>query len=336
MRLELLKWLRCPSCHAGDLQVHVFEPDGESVVANGVLTCGACDMAYKIEDRIAELIVREPLWHTVGNPFTNRFAKELSEMDLGARPDPARLVDEHKVGQSEIFDEIVNFYEGMTDSVFWREVDRKVAGLWRPHLEKHSMILEVGCGNGRISRPLATENRVVVGVDISRGMLAKAIEDATDNESLFYVMGDAENLPFQDQIFDASLIYGVLHHLSEPADCLKEVARVMQIGGEFFALENNRSLFRGLFDLLVKMKKLWEEHPSEHYVMSAEEIKDWGAAAGMQLATETMVYLPPHFVNPLPAGGARTVLETSERLLGSLPLLRHHGGLLHIRGSRGA
>lgn len=335
MNHEILKWLRCPSCHAPYLELHIFEPLSDSVVANGVLVCTACNMPYKIQDRIAEIIVREPAWYSLSDDFTNRFSKELRELNLGsARPDPARLVDEHKVGQAEIFDEIVHNYAGMTDSVFWQEIDRRVAKVWRPQLQRHSMILEIGCGNGRISRPLAVDGRVVVGVDISRGMLLEAIETAEASPTALYVMGDAENLPFQDEIFDACVIYGVLHHLASPPECIKEVSRVIRAGGELFALENNRSMFRGLFDQLVKMKKLWEEHPSDHYVMSTEEVKDWGAVAGMDITTETMVYLPPHAINPLGPSVAKKALQASERLLGALPYLRHHGGLLHIRGRR--
>lgn len=338
MKQELLKWLRCPSCHAHNLDLRIFESAGnDSVVVNGVLSCAACGAAYKVEDKVAEMVVREPAWFTMEDDFTTRFAAELAELKAsGPTLENEKAVDEHKKGQAEIFDEIVKTYEGMTDSHFWKAVDKYVDGLWGDDLRQHSMVLEVGCGNGRISRPLANDGTTVVGVDISRGMLRKAIADAeaAGNDNLFYVMGDVENLPFQDQAFDACVIYGVLHHLASPRDCLMEVGRVLEEGGRLYALENNRSIFRGAFDLLVKMKKLWEEHPSDHYVMSPEEVKSWGIAAGLDIATQTMVYLPPHFVNPLGRKGAERTIAVSERLLGSLPVLRHHGGLLYIRGTR--
>lgn len=335
MRRELLKWLRCPSCYSTALELHVFEEAGESIVVNGVLVCTDCDMPYRIYNRLPEMLVQEPAWFTMTDEFSTRFQQELAELNLDrGRPDPAKLVDEHKTGQAEIFDEIVHNYSRMTDSVFWREVDRRIANLWRPKLQSASMVVEVGCGNGRISRPLATDGRVVVGVDISRGMLGRAIEASADNESAHYLMGDAENLPLQDELFDACLIYGVLHHLASPPDCIKEVSRVLLRGGSFFALENNRSMFRGLFDLLVRIKQLWEEHPSDHYVMSSDEVKDWGRAAGMSLNTDTMIYLPPHAVNPLGPSNAGKVLQLTDRVFGALPYVKHHGGLLHIRGQR--
>jgi ubiquinone/menaquinone biosynthesis C-methylase UbiE/uncharacterized protein YbaR (Trm112 family) len=338
LRPELVKWLRCPSCHAHNLDLTVFESIGEgSVVTNGVLICETCRTPYKIEDRIAEMIVRDPPWITVKEDFTTRFGEELAELPpSSAEIDPAKAVDEHKKGQAEVFDQIVKIYEGMTDSHFWKAVDKHVDGLWGADLRQHPMVLEVGCGNGRISRPLATGRTVVVGVDISRGMLSKAIAEAEaqGNDNLFYVMGDVENLPFQEQIFDACVIYGVLHHLASPSECLKEVSRVLQSKGQIYALENNRSMFRGLFDLLVKMRKLWEEHPSDHYVMSPEEVKAWGRDAGLDINTQTMIYLPPHLVNPLGASGAERAIGWSERILGSLPILRRHGGLLYIRGTK--
>jgi ubiquinone/menaquinone biosynthesis C-methylase UbiE/uncharacterized protein YbaR (Trm112 family) len=338
MKQEVMKWLRCPSCHAHDLDLTVFETAGDpSVVSAGVLICEACRTSYKIEDQVAEVIVRDPAWFTVDDHFTRRFGAELKELDLpGATLDSQKAVDEHKKSQAEIFDEIVKVYEGMTESHFWRAVDKYVWGIWGSELQQHSMVLEVGCGNGRISRPLATGRTVVVGVDISRGMLRKAIQEARkhDTDTLFYVMGDAENLPFRDGIFNGCIIYGVLHHLGSPPDCLKEVSRVMEPGGQFYALENNRSIFRSLFDLLVKLKKLWEEHPSEHYIMGSDEVKSWGRDANMRIQTRTMIYLPPHFTNPLGARGAEIAIRVSEKVLGSLPFLKDHGGLLFIRGTR--
>lgn len=337
MKTELVKWLRCPACHGPDLDVTAFEVTDDGALAEGVLVCARCRTPYKVSDQVAEVIVREPPWFTVETEFTRRFAPRLAEMNLGdLEIDPRRAVDEHKKGQAEIFDEIVKIYEGMTESHFWKAVDKYVWGLWGNELSKHSMVLEVGCGNGRISRPLARDGAVVIGVDISRGMLRKAIEEARTAglETAFYVMGDAENLPLKDELFDGCVIYGVLHHLASPPDCLKEVSRVLEPGAQLYALENNRSIFRGLFDLLVKLKKLWEEHPSEHYVMSQAQVASWGRDARIRIRTRTMIYLPPHFTNPLGTRGAERAIRVTEKLLGRLPLLKDQGGLLFIRGTR--
>jgi ubiquinone/menaquinone biosynthesis C-methylase UbiE/uncharacterized protein YbaR (Trm112 family) len=336
LKQELIKWLRCPACHGPDLDLTVFTT-AEGAVSDGVLKCAGCRTPYKIEDQVAEIIVREPAWFTQDNDFTRRFADQLAELDLaGVELDSKQAVDEHKKGQAEIFDEIVKTYEGMTDSHFWKAVDKYVWNIWGAEMSQHKMMLEVGCGNGRISRPLAKDGTVVVGVDISRGMLRKAIDEAhkLGNEDLFYVMGDAENLPFKDGLFDGCVIYGVLHHLASPPDCLKEVSRVMERAGQFYALENNKSIFRSLFDLLVKLKKLWEEHPSEHYIMSEQEVQSWGKAANMHIRTRTMIYMPPHFINPLGGRGAEITIKVTEKLLGNLPFLKDQGGLVFIRGTK--
>ena len=333
-----MKLLLCASCRSHDLSLTIFKSFEEGgVVADGVITCDACHTSYKVEDGLPELILRQPQCFTLDNEFTRRYATELADLSL-TRPAPStgREVDEHKIGQAAIFDEIVKIYEGMTESHFWRAVDRHVFGLWGEDLSRHSMLLEVGCGNGRISRPMATGNTTVVGVDISRGMLKKAIKTAEEegNQSIHYLMGDAENMPLRSEIFDACLIYGVLHHLNSPPDCLKEVGRVLEPGGHFYALENNRSVFRWMFDVLVKVKKLWEEHASNHYVMSQAEVKAWGRNASLDLTTSTMVYLPPQLANPLGGKGAVLALRLTEKLFGSLPFFRNHGGLLYIRGTR--
>jgi SAM-dependent methyltransferase len=115
-----------------------------------------------------------------------------------------------------------------------------------------SRILEVGVGTGRIAKPLLQRSFEIVGVDLSKGMLAKAQEKGI--ESL--VMGDANHLPFQDKTFDAVTLAHVLHLLENPAETFEKLARVarkeivvfvrkregsLQVGGE------ERSALRAAF-----------------------------------------------------------------------------------------
>ena len=59
--------------------------------------------------------------------------------------------------------------------------------------------------------------------------------------------------PFRENSLDYVVIYGVLHHLPNPGAAFREAIRVLKPGGVYFGSENNRSAFRGLFDLMMKI-----------------------------------------------------------------------------------
>ena len=85
-------------------------------------------------------------------------------------------------------------------------------------------ILEVGVGTGRIAKPLLRRNFELVGVDFSRGMLAKAKQKGVGD----LVMGEANHLPFDDKTFDAAVLAHVLHLLENPAETFGKLTRVVR------------------------------------------------------------------------------------------------------------
>ena len=84
-----------------------------------------------------------------------------------------------------------------------------------------TLVLDIGCGEGALSRVVSTAH--VVGVDRSLTLLRQA--------SALAVAGDATGLPFADGVFDAAVTVNVLDHLAEPVTALREVHRVLRPGG---------------------------------------------------------------------------------------------------------
>lgn len=90
-------------------------------------------------------------------------------------------------------------------------------------------ILEIGIGTGRIAAPVIAAGGEVVGIDISPGMLAVAMDRHIDQIAL----ADMMQLPFADASFDAVLAVHVLHHASDWRLAMREIARVLRPGGLF-------------------------------------------------------------------------------------------------------
>jgi ubiquinone/menaquinone biosynthesis C-methylase UbiE len=140
---------------------------------------------------------------------------------------------------------------GRRDVPFWRRVAAREGG----------RVLELGCGTGRVSLPLAAAGVDLVGIDRSEPMLARAVQRAArrsmghataparipspespripnpGSRIPFFVRGDIRALPFAARSFGAVLApYGILQSLIRPRDLsetLASVARVLGRGGRF-------------------------------------------------------------------------------------------------------
>lgn len=91
-------------------------------------------------------------------------------------------------------------------------------------------ILEAGCGTGYWLNALSGSARVVVGVDRSREMLARAA--ATGARAL--VRADAVQLPFTDRAFDRIVCINALHHFADRGRFFVEARRLLPVGGGLF------------------------------------------------------------------------------------------------------
>jgi SAM-dependent methyltransferase len=93
-------------------------------------------------------------------------------------------------------------------------------------------VLEVGCGTGVIAGEAARLGPAVTGLDLDAGMLAVARQEASTAR---LVRGDAHALPFPDGAFDVVLCHYLLLWLTDPAQGLREMARVVRPGGVVLA-----------------------------------------------------------------------------------------------------
>ncbi|MFF0886249.1 class I SAM-dependent methyltransferase [Streptomyces sp. NPDC001046] len=105
-----------------------------------------------------------------------------------------------------------------------------VAGLG---LRTGGRVLDAGCGTGRALPPLRAAvgpSGVVLGVDVTPAMLREAVRAGRDREGAL-LLADVAALPLRSGSLDAVFGAGLVSHLPDPAENLRELARVVRPGG---------------------------------------------------------------------------------------------------------
>ena len=99
-------------------------------------------------------------------------------------------------------------------------------------------ILDIGSGIGLTDSHLTTRIKNLYGVDVEKGVVAKAKEK---NPGVKYELYDGLKLPFEDNTFDMIFTINVMHHI-KPGKWLsfiEETKRVIKPGGIFAVFEHN-------------------------------------------------------------------------------------------------
>ena len=134
----------------------------------------------------------------------------------------------------------------------WPSEDELFQNFWPPG----ARILDLGCGAGRTTLPLAQQDYWVVGADLSHPMVRRAADQARYwRLPINWSVLDATDLPFSDQTFDGVLFsYNGIELVpggkAGKKRVLSEVFRILRPGGHFIftthALEalNQFALFR--------------------------------------------------------------------------------------------
>ncbi len=143
-----------------------------------------------------------------------------------------------------MFDTISGDYDGLNRvisfgiDVKWR---KKVVKLVKEQQPK--MILDIATGTGDLAIAMAdTDAEKIVGLDISSGMLdigKEKINKKGLSSKIEMVLGDSENMPFENNTFDAITVAFGVRNFENLKNGLKEILRVLKPGGVFVILETS-------------------------------------------------------------------------------------------------
>ena len=145
---------------------------------------------------------------------------------------------------TKMFDNISKEYDGLNRvisfgiDIKWRNEVVKIVDKTSP-----SVILDIATGTGDLAINLAkTKAHQIIGLDISEGMLQvgrKKVEKLQLSNTIEMVYGDSENIPFDNNTFDAITVAFGVRNFENLEKGLSEIFRVLKPGGTFVVLETS-------------------------------------------------------------------------------------------------
>ena len=174
---------------------------------------------------------------------------------------PYKNSTQNKKGQvEEMFDNISPRYD-LLNHLLSVNIDK----LWRKRTIKKlkafgpRKILDVATGTGDFAVAATKLGNVeIIGIDISEGMLSVAREKIRKKQldhQLSVQKADSENLPFENGLFDASIVGFGVRNFENLEKGLGEILRVLKPGGVFFILEFSKPAktpFKQIYNLYFK------------------------------------------------------------------------------------
>ncbi len=145
---------------------------------------------------------------------------------------------------AQMFDTISGEYDSLnriisfgTDVAWRKKVIQLVAE------KKPNAVIDIATGTGDLAIMMQTTSaKKIVGLDISAGMLAvgrKKIAAKNLSDQIEMVLGDSENIPFEDSSFDAATVSFGVRNFENLHKGLAEILRVLTPEGQLIILETS-------------------------------------------------------------------------------------------------
>ena len=128
------------------------------------------------------------------------------------------------------YDELASVY----DSLYREEQYLKIeSALGAISLEDSDFVLDVGCGTGLLFDRVKDSANLIVGFDLSPGLLKIAAERRRKlqrESSIHLIRADADYMPFPKAVFGKVFALTLLQNLPDPNKTLREMMRVAKAG----------------------------------------------------------------------------------------------------------
>jgi len=153
-----------------------------------------------------------------------------------------------------MFDRIAPTYD-LVNSILSFSLDK----LWRKaavnilEIRAGDAVLDIATGTGDLAIPAARRGGNIIGIDLSRQMLLRALGKAEEQGLRMrysVVQGDAISMPFRNETFNSAMVAFGIRNMDNLDAFLAEIHRVLSVHGRFSVLEFSlpeMSFFRRIY-----------------------------------------------------------------------------------------
>ncbi|HUH98059.1 MAG TPA: methyltransferase domain-containing protein [Anaerolineales bacterium] len=198
------------------------------------------------------------------------------------------LPGEHERANAQKWDQRSDSYEDRRFDYF-RWMQKRVLALIP--FEKGGSFLDLGCGTGwavRYVADLLDGEGQFIGVDISRGMLQRATENAAGLRNVSFCNALAEQLPIKNDAVDNILCTNSFHHYLHPERALAESSRVLKGHGRIWILDvSSDDFLSNGYDRWIAARE--KEHVRFH---STREMAWLFSTAGLKYVQSRRIWYP--------------------------------------------
>lgn len=132
----------------------------------------------------------------------------------------------------EVIEKVKNDYDDIAD-----EFSATRKSVWSDilfinnYVKDGDRVLDLGCGNGRLLKLLKEKKITYTGIDISEKIIRQAQSEFNENDQTKFLVGNALELPFDDNEFDVVISVAFFHHIPSNELRLKTLKEVRRVTG---------------------------------------------------------------------------------------------------------
>lgn len=217
MKERVLKKIKCPECNSSNLNL-TKRRENRIEVREGTIQCKKCNQKFSIKNGIIDLLFKpseDILNEQKGwlKDHRKNFENIRKDEFLLSLPRPQNPEDR------EWWEEQALNYEFVLEKM---------------NLSGEESILDLGAGRCWSTRDFAKKGCEAVALDIMREKyVGLEASDLYLNNKVFFerIIGDMNELPFNDESFDVVFSTATLHHSSNLMETFKEIRRVLKPNG---------------------------------------------------------------------------------------------------------
>jgi len=134
------------------------------------------------------------------------------------------------------------------------------------------VVADLGCGTGNAAELMAPIVKSIIAVDREQAMLDAAKRRLKKFDNVEFRAGDLTDLPIDDGELDAAMVLLVTHHVAEPIDAVREIARTLKPDGVLLIVD------------MVRHDRASYRYTMGHVHLGFDKatVRDWATQAGLR------------------------------------------------------